>query len=54
MLGLQIKTSIHAVYAHCQSSWPLYKGIKETFKERQRLAGGSQGPSPLHWATVGD
>lgn len=54
MLGPQIKTSIHTLYARSWFSSPLYKGIKETFKEKQRLAGGSQGPSPLHWATVAD
>lgn len=54
MLGPQIKTFIHTLDAHSWFSSPLYKGIKETFKEKQRLAGGLQGPSPLHLATVAD
>lgn len=41
-------------YAHICISLPLCKGIKETFKERQRLARGLQGPSPCHWRTRAD
>lgn len=41
-------------HAHVCISFPFWKRIKTIFKEWQRLAGGSRGPSPCHWRTRAD